>query len=203
MAWSIKGSYAETCSCELMCPCNLSFDHGATYDYCRVSLVFNIQEGEIEGTDVSGLVVAVIADTPKVMTDGNWRLGMFIDENATDEQADKLGQVFGGQLGGPMAALGPLVGEVLGVERVPIVFEDDGLRHSVRIGSGSNVIDFEIEDIVPWGKENGEPVKFDGMFNPVAPDLTMAEAKRTNINAFGISYEGKSGLSTSEFAWAA
>ena len=152
MAWSIKGSYAETCSCELMCPCNLSFDHGATYDYCRVSLVFNIQEGEIEGTDVSGLVVAVIADTPKVMTDGNWRLGMFIDENATDEQADKLGQVFGGQLGGPMAALGPLVGEVLGVERVPIVFEDDGLRHSVRIGSGSNVIDFEIEDIVPLGE---------------------------------------------------
>jgi len=29
MAWSLKGSYAETCSCELMCPCNLSFDHGA------------------------------------------------------------------------------------------------------------------------------------------------------------------------------
>ena len=24
MAWNLKGSYAETCSCELMCPCNLS-----------------------------------------------------------------------------------------------------------------------------------------------------------------------------------
>src|SRR4051812_20771204 len=100
MAWRIKGSYAETCSCELMCPCNLSLDHGATYDYSRVTLVFNIKEGEIEGTDVSGLKVAAIADTPKVMTEGNWRLGMFIDENASDEQADKLGQVFGGQLGG-------------------------------------------------------------------------------------------------------
>ena len=41
MSWSLKGSYVETCSCELMCPCNLSFDHGATYDYCRVVLVFN------------------------------------------------------------------------------------------------------------------------------------------------------------------
>jgi hypothetical protein len=200
MAWSIKGSYAETCSCELMCPCNLSFDHGATYDYCRVTLVFNIREGEIEGTDVSGLKVAAIADTPKVMTEGNWKLGMFIDERASDEQADKLGQVFGGQLGGPMAALGPLVGEVLGVERVPIEMVDDGVRHSVRIG---NVIDFEIEDIVPFGKEDGEPVRFDGMFHPVASNLTMAEAKRTNINAFGIAYEGKTGLSTSEFAWAA
>ena len=48
MSWSLKGSYFETCSCELMCPCNFSFDHGATYDYCRVTLVFNIREGEIE-----------------------------------------------------------------------------------------------------------------------------------------------------------
>jgi hypothetical protein len=34
MSWNLKGSYVETCSCELMCPCNVSFDHGATYDYC-------------------------------------------------------------------------------------------------------------------------------------------------------------------------
>ena len=36
MSWNLKGSYVETCSCDLMCPCNLSFDHGATYDFCRV-----------------------------------------------------------------------------------------------------------------------------------------------------------------------
>ena len=200
MSWKISGSYVETCSCELMCPCNMSFDHGATYDYCRVTLVFNIREGEIEGTDVSGLKVAAIADTPKVMTDGNWKLGMFIDENATDEQADKLGAVFGGQLGGPMAALGPLVGEVLGVERVPIEVVDDGLSHSVKIG---DLIDFEIEDIVPFGIETGQPVRLTGMFHPVASELTAAEAKRSKISAFGIEYEGKTGLSTSEFSWAA
>ena len=200
MSWNLKGSYAETCSCELMCPCNLSLDHGATYDFCRVTLVFNIREGEIDGTDVSGLKVAAIADTPKVMTEGNWRLGMFIDDQATDEQADKLGAVFGGQLGGPMAALGPLVGEVLGVERVPIEVEDDGLRHSVRIGEA---IDFEIEDIVPFGVETGKPVRFDGMFHPAGSNLTMAEAKRSRISAFGIEYEGKTGLSTSEFSWGA
>jgi hypothetical protein len=64
-------------------------------------------------------------------------------------------------------------------------------------------IDFEIEDIVPFGVQTGEPVRFQGMFHPVASDLTMAEAKRTRINAFGISYEGKTGLSTSRFSWAA
>jgi hypothetical protein len=200
MAWNLTGSYVETCSCELMCPCNLSFDHGATYDFCRGVLVFNIREGEIEGTDIGGLKVAAIADTPKVMTEGNWRLGMFIDERATDEQAEKLAAVFGGQLGGPMEALAPLVGEMLGVERAAIEVHDDGVRHSVRVG---DVIDFEIEDIVPFGIETGEPVRFNGMFHPVASDLTIAEATRSRINAFGIEYEGKSGLSTSEFSWAA
>src|SRR5918911_103688 len=117
MTWSLRGSYFETCSCELMCPCNLSLDHGATYDFCRVTLVFNIKGGEIDGTDVGGLTVAAIADTPKVMTDGNWRLGVFIDENASEEQAEKLLGVFSGELGGPMAGLGPLVGENLGVQR--------------------------------------------------------------------------------------
>ena len=113
---------------------------------------------------------------------------MFIDEHATDEQADKLVQVFGGQLGGPMAGLAPLVAEMLGVERAPIEVRDDGLRHAVRVG---DAIDFEIEDIVPFGVETGEPVRFSGMFHPVASDLTMAEARRSRIDAFGIAVRGQ------------
>jgi hypothetical protein len=99
-----------------------------------------------------------------------------------------------------MAGLAPLVGEMLGVERAAIDVEDDGVRHSVRIG---DAIDFEIEDIVQFGVETGEPVRFQGMFHPAGSNLTIAEAKRSRINAFGIEYEGKTGLSTSEFSWAA
>jgi hypothetical protein len=200
MSWQLKGSYVETCSCDLICPCNASFDHGATYDYCRVVLAFAIEDGEIEGTGVSGLNVVAIADTPKVMTEGNWRLGVFIDERASDEQMQKLVGVFSGQLGGPMEGLVPLVGEMLGVERAPIAIDDDGLRHAVRVGE---VIDFEIEDIVPFGIETGRAVRFDGMFHPAGSNLTIAEATRSRIDAFGIRYEGKTGLSTAEFSWAA
>jgi hypothetical protein len=200
MSWSLRGSYAETCSCDLMCPCNFSFDHGATYDYCRVTLAFNIREGEIEGTDVSGLKAAIVADTPKIMTEGNWRLAIFIDDQANDEQADKLTAVFTGQMGGPMEALRPLVGEVLGVERAPVEMTDVGTRHTVKVG---DAIDFEIEDIVPFGVETGKPVRLTGMFHPAGSTLTAAEAKRSRINAMGVEYEGKSGLSTAEFSWAA
>jgi hypothetical protein len=200
MSWNLKGSYTETCSCELMCPCNLTFDHGATYDYCRATLVFNIHEGEVDGVDVAGRKAAVIIDTPKVMTEGNWRVGMFVDDGASDEQFEKLVGVFSGQLGGPMGGIAPLVGEVLGAERASFDIRDDGLNHSVRIG---DAIDFEVEDIVPFGVETGRPIRFDGGFHPAGSDLTMAEAKRSRINAFGIEYEGKTGLSHAEFSWAA
>ena len=133
------------------------------------------------------------------MTDGNWRLGVFIDDKASDEQAEKLGAVFSGHLGGPMAALVPLIGESLGVERVPIEVHEDGLRHSVTIG---DAVDFEVEDVVPFGVESGEPARVSGIFHPAGSELTIAKATRSSINAFGIEYEGKAAFS-SPFSWAA
>ena len=200
MAWKLTGTYFETCSCDVVCPCTASLSLGADLDYCRVTLVFNVTEGDIEGTDVGGLTVAAIADTPKVMTDGNWRLGVFIDSAASDEQAEKLGAVFSGQLGGPMEALGPLVGENLGVERAPIEVREDGLRYSVKIGDS---IDFEIEDVVSFGVETGEPARITGIFHPAGSELTISKATRSNISAFGVEYEGRAGFSNSSFAWAA
>jgi hypothetical protein len=200
MSWNLAGSYFETCSCDVVCPCTASLTLGADKDECCATLVFNIKQGEVEGTDVGDTRVAAIIKTPKVMSDGNWRLGVFIDAAASDEQAEKLGGVFSGALGGPMEALGPLIGENLGVERAPIEVREDGLNHSVRIG---DAVDFEIEDIVPFGVESGEAAKLVGIFHPAGPDLTVAHATRSRIDAFGITYEGKSAFSRSEFSWAA
>jgi hypothetical protein len=200
MSWNLSGSYFESCSCDVVCPCTASLSLGATRHRCNVVLVFNVKSGEVEGTDVGGLTVAAVADTPKVMSEGNWRLGVVIDADASDEQAEKLGGVFSGALGGPMEALGPLVGEELGLQRLPIEVREDGLTHSIRIGEE---IDLEIEDIVPFGVETGEPAKITGVFHPAGSELTISRATRSSINAFGIQYEAKAGFSASEFAWAA
>ena len=117
-----------------MCACTASFDLGATHDRRCATLVFHVTDGEVDGTDMGGLTVAAILDSPKVMTEGGWRLGMFIDAAASDEQAEKLGAVFGGRLGGPMEALAPLIGEMLGVERAEIEVQEDGRHHSIKIG---------------------------------------------------------------------
>lgn len=200
MAWKTAGSYFESCSCDLVCPCTASLALGATNDYCRVVLVFHVQQGDVEGVDVGGLTVAAVAETPKVMTDGNWRIGVYIDGAASDEQAEQLGGVFSGALGGPMEALGPLIGENLGVRRAPITVIEDGLRHSVRIGDD---VEIEIQDVVPFGVESGEPARLQGIFHPAGPELTIARATKSKIDAFGIQYDAKSAFSRSRFEWAA
>jgi len=200
MSWKLAGSYFETCSCDVVCPCTASFALGATLDRCNVVLVFHVTDGEVEGVDVGGLTVAAVADTPKVMSEGNWRVGVFIDAAASDAQAEKLGAVFSGALGGPMEALGPLMGEQLGVQRARIEVREDGLHHSIRIG---DAVDFEIEDVVPFGVASGEPVKLTGILHPVGSELTVARATRSKIDAFGIQYDAKAAFSTSRFSWAA
>src|SRR4051794_41554211 len=94
MTWNLTGSYSETCSCELMCPCNTSFDHGATYDFCRVTLAFNIPQGAVDGIDIGGRKVVLIADTPKVMTDGNWRDLDVLHDAATEQVSVGVHQLF-------------------------------------------------------------------------------------------------------------
>ena len=200
-SWSLKGELALSCSCTVFCPCVLSRgEHPPTESRCQTWAGIRIDDGHFDTIDLSGIKAGVMMDLPGIMSRGNWTAALFVDENASDEQMEKLTAVFGGQKGGPMEGLAPLIGEMLGVERVPIEVVNDGLRHSVRIG---DAVDFEIEDIVPFGVETGQPVKFSGMFHPAGSDLTMAEAKRSRISAFGIEYEGKTGLSKSDFAWAA
>ena len=86
------------------------------------------------------------------------------------------------------------------MERASIEIREEGLRHSVKIG---DAIDFEIEDVVPFGVESGEPARLTGIFHPAGSELTISKTTRSRINAFGIEYEGKSGFSSSRFAWSA
>ena len=199
MSWKLEGQYFENCSCDVPCPCTVSLDLGADYDRCKAFLVFQVDSGEIDGVDVSGLTVAAIADTPKVMSEGNWRLGVLIDDRASDEQAEKLGAVFGGQLGGPMEALAPLVGEQLGVERLPIEVSHDNGTHRIKVGDG----EMEVEEIVPFGKEDGTPARLSGIFHPAGNDFAIAKATTSRLSAFGIdfAFEGGSAFAN-PFSWA-
>jgi hypothetical protein len=201
MAWKLEGTYFENCNCEAPCPCSVSLDSGADYDRCQLLFAFRIDSGEVDGVDVSGLCAAIVGDTPQRMTEGNWRLGLVLDAAASDEQAEKLGAVFSGQLGGPTSALGPLLGELRGVERATFDWSEDGLDHRVRIG---DAVDMRAEDLVPMGSDSGRPAQVTGVGHPVASTLTIARSKGSTGSIFGIGFDsdGKSAFSA-PFSWAA
>jgi len=162
MAWRLDGKYFESCSCDAVCPCTWSaLTAKATLDRCRALLTYHVESGEINGVDVSGLSFALFLDTPPLMSEGNWRVGVYLDEAASDRQAEQLGAVLGGQLGGPPAMLGPLIGEMLGVERAPITYSEDGRSHHVRIGDAVHV---GVEDFVAL--EGQDPVQLTNVFHP-------------------------------------
>jgi hypothetical protein len=201
MAWRIEGTYFENCPCDMVCPCTTSgLTHPADAERCRVVFAFHVDRGEIEGVDVSDRSVVLVVDAPRLMTDGQWRAGVVMDAAASPEQAAGLGAVFGGQAGGPMAALAPLIGEMLGVESAPIEYVDDGLRHSVRAG---DLVDIEVEDYIPPQlRPNGAVEKLVNVFSPVNSTLTVASATRSRVSAFGMdfSHDGKNGHSA-PFSW--
>lgn len=198
MSWHLSGTYVENCNCEAVCPCGASaFALPADNDRCIVLLAFHVDQGEIDGVDVSGLGLAVLADTPGQMTDGNWRVGILIDADASDEQARLMTGVFGGHMGGPMEHFAPLIGDVLGSQAAPFTWSERDHHHSLRIG---DAVDLETEDFVPAGAT--EPLRMTGVVHPANSTLALGRALRSRIGAFGITLhgEGRNAHST-PFAW--
>ena len=199
MAWQLDGTYFESCSCDEVCPCTWSaFTAEATLDRCRALLAYHIESGDINGVDVGGLSFALFLDTPPVMSTGNWRVGVYLDDAASDAQAEQLGALLSGQLGGPPAMLGPFIGEMLGVEKTRIAFRDDGRTHHVAIG---DAVDLGVEDFVAI--EGQDPVQLTNVLHPSNTTLTVAPARSARLSTFGIDWgrEGQSGFSA-PFSWA-
>jgi hypothetical protein len=201
MAWHIEGTYFENCNCDMACPCSTSgLTAPADQDRCVVALAFHVDSGEVDGVDVGGLTVGILGDAPQLMTDGGWKLGLLVDSKASTEQAAALEGVFSGQLGGPMAGLAPLVGEIVGKDSVEMSYSDDGRQHRVSMGGA---VDIAIEDFVSPLDPTEKGVKLTGIGFP-ADTLAVGRATTGRVNAFGMTWDnaGKNSFSA-PFAWSA
>lgn len=199
MTWRVEGTYFENCNCDMVCPCSTSgLTAPADQDRCNVALAFHVSSGRVDEVDVGGLTVAVVADTPALMSQGGWRVGMLMDDAAAPEQAEALSKVFSGQVGGPMAGLGPLIAENLGSHTVPIRYTDDGMRHKVSVG---DAISMEVEDFVSPLDDTGRGVRVSGVGFP-ADTLAAGHALSGSVDVFGLKWDttGKNSFSA-PFAW--
>ena len=200
MAFDVRGVFFENCSCDAICPCTWSNGaQPATHDYCRASLAFRIDEGAIEGVDVGGRTAVLVIDTPPNMLDGNWRAGLVIDDGASEEQANSLGLMMSGQLGGVPGALTPLIGEFLGVETMPIDVAESEDGYTVTVGDQSRYEGRRMKDF------DGGPVRLDGItLHPAGPAIDVAVVDDSSVSLHGIDFGGTtlSGF-TGPFAWSA
>ena len=86
MSWNLKGDYAESCNCDLMCPC--IFLQAPTKGFCEAMLVWDIKEGHLGDVKLDGLKVSAWLHAPAVLTEGGFQLALYVDENASDAQHD-------------------------------------------------------------------------------------------------------------------
>jgi hypothetical protein len=124
MGWRIAGTYVATCSCNLVCPCPVDGPPTSSDGQCHGVGVFHVEEGNVDDTDLSGVDVALVNLFPSNLTSGNWKLGIVVDESASDEQADALERVIRGDEGGPFADFAALTDEWLGMERGSVGFSN-------------------------------------------------------------------------------
>lgn len=151
MPYTLEGRLLEVCSCKAICPCWVGQDPDG--GHCEGTLAWHMDSGTVNGVDVSGRTVAALAYIPGNVLKGNWRAALYIDDGASDAQHRALLDVFTGKLGGPVADLGSLIGEVVAVEKVPITFD-------VKSGKGSLKIDSAMEaQIEPLIGAHGEPTE--------------------------------------------
>jgi len=196
-SWQVSGDYFETCSCDYLCPCitsNLAAQ--PTKGHCYAAIAFHIEQGSYDGLALDDLNFVVVVHTPDVMGKGDWSVGLITDERATPEQQQALIGIGSGQAGGPMAALAPLLGKLLGVEAKPIHFQKQGLSRSISI---PGVLDQACEG-VPSPVKPGEPLYIDNTLHPVNSRLALAHAVRSQLQAFGLSWSDTSGKNNGHFA---
>jgi hypothetical protein len=193
VVYDLKGTLLEACSCGILCPCWVGED--PDQGTCDAFMAYQFDEGTIRGVDVSGLSFVSVVQIPgNVLTPGSWRIAIFVDDRATDEQLDALVAAFSGKLGGPLADLAGLVGEIVDVKRAPIV-------HEIRDGAGSlRIGDSVIAEMAPYAGPDGSTTTLrDSLFSTVpGSPAYVAKASRHEVSLpeYGMawSFEGRNAI---------
>jgi hypothetical protein len=185
--WQIGGNFFGNCSCDyLRCPCpSSSFTEMPSKGWCMLMIVFHVDQGHFGDVSLDDLSIAMVAHIPGIMADGNWSLGLIVDERATPEQQQALVSIMGGQAGGPMAAASSWVANFLGLEVRPIEFKKSGTNHTVVV---PGLVDYATE-AVP-GANPQEPVYFDNLPHPVNSRIALGKGTRSHLHVFGIDWDG-------------
>lgn len=196
MSFVVEGDYFEVCNCDVSCNC--IWLGPATQDTCDVLLAWHVTKGHKDDVDLSGLNAVMAVRAPKRMTDGGWKVAVYLDDRASTEQSEALGAVFSGGAGGHLAALGPLIGEVAGVQPGTITFEkSDGSLHAEVAGTLTMSSDLAV------GMDGREPaVITNAPFGAVTQPVRQAQAKDVSYRGHWTADFSKTNSFVTDFRYA-
>ena len=185
MGYAVEGRLLEACSCGGPCPCWVGDDpDGGT---CDAFLGYHYDRGHFNEIDVSGLTMAIIGHIPGNVLAGNWKIAVFVDNKATPKQKEAILAGHTGKLGGPLADLAKLIGEVVGVYDAPIQFNFTEGKGTIRVGE---VMSAEMQ---PYADSQGRPTKLvDSIFStiPGSPAyLGKAPSHKVNLPQHNMTWE--------------
>jgi hypothetical protein len=186
LAYTLEGSLIEACSCNVNCPCWIGED--PDLGECFAIVAYGIDKGKVGDVDVSGLNLVLICHIPGNVLAGNWEVVAFVDERGTEEQRNAMIEAFTGKLGGPLADLWEaLIGEVKGVEFMPISHHVEGGKGVLRIG---DVVETEME---PYRGPDGSITTLQNSVFSTVPGspawIAKAGVNRVNLDQYGMSWE--------------
>ena len=192
VGYQLEGSLLEVCSCDVLCPCWIGED--PDQGTCDSVVAYHLDKGVIRGVDVSGLTLVSAVNIPGNVLEGNWRQLVFIDDKASDEQADAMLDAFSGKLGGPLADLAQLIGEVVAVERAPV-------SHEIVDGAGTLTVGDKIHcEMHPYLGPDGSTTTLNNSIFSTVPGspayVGMADTQKIDIPEHGYqwSYEKKNAI---------
>ncbi|MBO1268870.1 DUF1326 domain-containing protein [Arthrobacter cavernae] len=193
MSWEMSGKYVANCSCSLICPCPVDSPPTGPNGECRGVGVFHIASGKHDDIDLSGVDFAFCNLFPSNLTAGNWKVGVIVDEGASEEQAGALEGILHGDAGGPFADFAALYGEWLGVERASVTFNDGETPSASVAGRAS----FTFEPLP--GPDGGVTTVKNAMFG-FAPEFLIGKGPG-HSDLFGLDFDGVYG-ETADFSFA-
>ena len=193
--WNLRGEYFENCNCDFLCPCLFSpggpLTAPPTEGYCDVVFAVHIDRGSYGSDVLDGLNGVIVAHAEGPMGAGNWKVALYLDSRASGAQREGLQSILSGAAGGPMGALAPLIGEVLGVKSASISFTKEGRRRSVSI---ADVMQMGVEGVPSMNPDSEVWAASGHPFNPERLALATGVANSTFAD-YGMRWDnsGKNG----------
>ena len=181
MAYHLEGRLLEVCNCRVLCPCWIGED--PDYKTCDTIVAYHFDKGTVDGVDVTGRTIALLAHVPGNILQGNWTAAVYVDDGASAAQEKALLDVYTGQKGGPVADMAKLVGKVVSVQKVPITFTVTGGSGTIKVG------DAGFAELEPYKSAAGKTTTLtDTVFStvPGAPVFVGKATRYTSKNHAGL-----------------